>query len=49
MQYIDMIKDLSASSKTSAVFIPHGPGAVGDLAGQLRAGFLQAQAALGNH
>nr|GFA84568.1 hypothetical protein [Tanacetum cinerariifolium] len=32
-----------ASSKSSAVFIPHGPGAVKDIADQIRDGLLQTE------
>ncbi|KAJ6794617.1 hypersensitive-induced response protein 1 [Iris pallida] len=41
-QYFDTMKDIGASSKSSAVFIPHGPGAVRDVAAQIRDGLLQA-------
>ncbi|XP_059648886.1 hypersensitive-induced response protein 1 [Cornus florida] len=41
-QYFDTMKDIGASSKASAVFIPHGPGAVKDVATQIRDGLLQA-------
>ncbi|CAN4090680.1 unnamed protein product [Withania somnifera] len=40
-QYFDTMKEIGASSKSSAVFIPHGPGAVADIAGQIRQGLLQ--------
>jgi regulator of protease activity HflC (stomatin/prohibitin superfamily) len=40
-QYFDTLKDIGASSKSSAVFIPHGPGAVKDIASQIRDGQLQ--------
>ncbi|KAL6960713.1 Histone transcription regulator 3 like protein [Sarracenia purpurea var. burkii] len=40
-QYFDTMKEIGASSKSSAVFIPHGPGAVRDIAGQVRDGLLQ--------
>ncbi|TMW88456.1 hypothetical protein EJD97_018549 [Solanum chilense] len=43
-QYFDTMKEIGASSKSSAVFIPHGPGAVSDIAGQIRQGFLQGSA-----
>ncbi|XP_059284277.1 hypersensitive-induced response protein 1-like [Lycium ferocissimum] len=43
-QYFDTMKDVGASSKSSAVFIPHGPGAVSDIAGQIRQGLLQGSA-----
>ncbi|XP_074579328.1 hypersensitive-induced response protein-like protein 1 [Curcuma longa] len=41
-QYFDTMKEIGANSKSSAVFIPHGPGAVRDVAGQIRDGLLQA-------
>ncbi|KAF6994495.1 hypothetical protein CFC21_011184 [Triticum aestivum] len=41
-QYFDTMKEIGASSKSSAVFLPHGPGAVADIASQIRNGFLQA-------
>ncbi|XP_073006767.1 hypersensitive-induced response protein 1-like [Typha latifolia] len=41
-QYFDTMKDIGASSKSSTVFIPHGPGAVRDVASQIRDGLLQA-------
>ncbi|CAO2816255.1 unnamed protein product [Amaranthus hypochondriacus] len=37
-QYFDTMKEIGAASKSSAVFIPHGPGAVQDLAAQIRHG-----------
>lgn len=43
-QYFDTMKEIGASSKSSTVFIPHGPGAVSDVAEQIRNGLLQAQA-----
>ncbi|KAJ8557136.1 hypothetical protein K7X08_002761 [Anisodus acutangulus] len=45
-QYFDTMKEMKeigASSKSSAVFIPHGPGAVIDVASQIRGGLLQAE------
>uniref|UniRef100_R7W688 Band 7 domain-containing protein n=1 Tax=Aegilops tauschii TaxID=37682 RepID=R7W688_AEGTA len=47
-QYFDTMKEVSASSKSSAVFIPHGPGAVRDIATQIRDGLLQGQSASDN-
>ncbi|KAK4603961.1 hypersensitive-induced response protein 1 [Quercus suber] len=41
-QYFDTMKEIGASSKSSAVFIPHGPGTVHDVATQIRDGLLQA-------
>ncbi|GJY24485.1 hypothetical protein Tco_0398143 [Tanacetum coccineum] len=43
-QYFDTMKEIGASSKSSAVFIPHGPGAVRDVATQIRDGLLQGHA-----
>ncbi|KAG9145686.1 hypothetical protein Leryth_022107 [Lithospermum erythrorhizon] len=43
-QYFDTLKEIGASSKSSAVFVPHGPGAVRDIATQIRDGLLQAEA-----
>ncbi|CAI9109626.1 OLC1v1009482C1 [Oldenlandia corymbosa var. corymbosa] len=42
-QYFDTMKEIGASSKSSSVFIPHGPGAVKDIATQIRDGLLQGQ------
>lgn len=42
-QYFDTMKDIGAHSKSSAVFIPHGPGVVRDVAEQIRNGLLQGQ------
>ncbi|KAK1298691.1 Hypersensitive-induced response protein 1 [Acorus calamus] len=42
-QYFDTMKEIGASSKSSSVFIPHGPGAVRDISSQIRDGLLQAQ------
>ena len=41
-QYFDTMKEIGASSKSTSVFIPHGPGAVRDIATQIRDGLLQA-------
>ncbi|KAG0492140.1 hypothetical protein HPP92_005538 [Vanilla planifolia] len=43
-QYFDTMKEIGAASKSSAVFIPHGPGAVKDIASQVRDGLLQGNA-----
>ncbi|XP_020597265.1 hypersensitive-induced response protein 1-like [Phalaenopsis equestris] len=40
-QYFDAMKEIGAASKSSAVFIPHGPGAVRDVAAQVKDGLLQ--------
>ncbi|XP_058762179.1 hypersensitive-induced response protein-like protein 1 [Vicia villosa] len=44
-QYFDTMKEIGATSKTSAVFIPHGPGVVRDVASQIRDGLLQGSVA----
>ncbi|RZC87521.1 hypothetical protein C5167_036057 [Papaver somniferum] len=44
-QYFDTMKEIGAASKSSAVFIPHGPGAVRDVATQIRDGLLQGSSA----
>ncbi|KAL9665820.1 hypothetical protein QQ045_000141 [Rhodiola kirilowii] len=41
-QYFDIMKEIGAASKSSAVFTPHGPGVVCDVATQIRDGLLQA-------
>ncbi|XP_019152804.1 PREDICTED: hypersensitive-induced response protein 1 [Ipomoea nil] len=41
-QYFDTMKEIGAANKSSTVFIPHGPGAVRDVASQIRDGLLQA-------
>merc|ERR550514_2296589 len=41
-QYFDTMKDIGASSKSNAIFMPHQPGAVSDLSSQLRQGILEA-------
>ncbi|XVF85998.1 hypothetical protein PTKIN_Ptkin17bG0165700 [Pterospermum kingtungense] len=42
-QYFDTMKEIGSSSKSNSVFIPHGPGAVRDIATQIRDGLLQAR------
>ena len=43
-QYFDTMKEIGASAKSNAVFIPHGPGAVKDVTSQIRDGLLQGNA-----
>ena len=43
-QYFDMLKDIGVSRGSSTVFMPHSPATVADVAGQIRSGFMQAQA-----
>ena len=40
-QYFDTMKEIGAALKSSAVFIPHGPGAFRDVASQIHDGLLQ--------
>ena len=44
-QYFDAVKEIGMSSKSSTIFIPSNPGAVSDLATEIRNGVLQAGAA----
>mmetsp|Transcript_15257 Transcript_15257/g.26430 ORF Transcript_15257/g.26430 Transcript_15257/m.26430 type:complete len:286 (+) Transcript_15257:127-984(+) len=45
-QYMDTIRELGATSKTNTIFLPHNPGAVGDLSSQIRNAFLEGNAAV---
>ncbi|KAL7597681.1 hypersensitive-induced response protein 1-like [Lactuca sativa] len=40
-QYFDIVKEIRASSKSSVVFIPHGPADVRDVTPQICDGLLQ--------
>lgn len=42
-QYFDTLKELGATSDTKAIFIPHSPGAISDIAAQLRLALMTAQ------
>jgi hypothetical protein len=44
-QYFDTLKEIGSNSRNTAVFIPHGPGAVRDVAEQIRNGLLQGDVA----
>ena len=44
-QYFDTIKEVGCSGRASTIFMPSNPGAVADMAGQIRSGVLQAEAA----
>ncbi|CAI7841180.1 unnamed protein product [Closterium sp. NIES-54] len=35
-QYFDTMRDIGANNKSSTIFIPHGPGNVGDISAQIR-------------
>jgi len=39
-QYIDTLKDYASSPNSSAIMVPHGPGAVKDIEAQVRDGFV---------
>lgn len=43
-QYFETLRDVGANAKSHAIFVPHGVGAVGDVAGQIRNGVMQAGA-----
>eukprot|EP00897_Mesotaenium_endlicherianum_P008831 jgi/Mesen1/7977/ME000424S07146 len=40
-QYFDTMRDIGAQSKSNAIFVPHGPGHVRDVAEQIRNGLLE--------
>ena len=42
-QYFDTMKEVGAASKSSTIFMPHGPGAVRDVADQIRQGLLHSE------
>jgi regulator of protease activity HflC (stomatin/prohibitin superfamily) len=44
-QYFDTIKDVGMNGRSNTVFLPHTPGGISDVSAQIRAGFLQSQAA----
>ena len=39
-----MLKEVGTKDQASTVFIPHAPGAVGDIQSQMRQGFMEANA-----
>lgn len=43
-QYFDTLNSIGSSSRTNTVFVPHGPGAVSDVAQQIAAGGIMAAA-----
>ncbi|CAL8466533.1 g6069 [Coccomyxa elongata] len=43
-QYFDMLKDVGSSQGNSTIFLNHSPGSIGDMAGEMRNGFMQAMA-----
>jgi regulator of protease activity HflC (stomatin/prohibitin superfamily) len=44
-QYFDMMRDVGTQARSSVVFVPHSPGSVADVGGQVRDAMLQANAA----
>lgn len=46
-QYFDTMKEIGNSSKNTTIFLPHGPGHVGDITEQIRNGMMQGSS-LGN-
>ncbi|GFP82062.1 hypersensitive-induced response protein 2 [Phtheirospermum japonicum] len=42
-QYFDTVKEIRVSSKSSAIFVLHGPGVVKDVAWLIFEGLLQAE------
>ncbi|CAM6044775.1 unnamed protein product [Sphagnum compactum] len=44
-QYFDTMKEIGNSSQNTTVFLPHGPGHVGDITSQIRNGLMQGSAA----
>lgn len=40
-QYFDTMKEIGSSSKNTTIFLPHGPGHVGDITEQIRNGMMQ--------
>lgn len=40
-QYFDMLKDVGASNRASTIFLPHSPGALGDISHQIRNMFME--------
>lgn len=43
-QYFDTLRDVGASNKSSTVFLPHTPGGLSEVTGQIRNVFMQASA-----
>eukprot|EP00245_Coleochaete_scutata_P000287 TRINITY_DN10360_c0_g1_i1.p1 TRINITY_DN10360_c0_g1~~TRINITY_DN10360_c0_g1_i1.p1 ORF type:complete len:294 (+),score=58.19 TRINITY_DN10360_c0_g1_i1:73-954(+) len=44
-QYFDTMKEIGSTSRNTTIFIPHGPGHVGDIADQIRNGLMQGNTA----
>jgi hypothetical protein len=43
-QYFDTLKEIGAQGKSNTIFIPHSPGGVADITGQIRDSILAAHA-----
>jgi regulator of protease activity HflC (stomatin/prohibitin superfamily) len=48
-QYFDTLKELGAASRTNTILIPHSPGALTDLAHQMRMALMTAELAVAPH
>lgn len=48
-QYFDTLKELGAASRTNTILLPHSPGALTDLAHQMRTALMTAELAVGPH
>ena len=48
-QYFDTLKEIGMASKTNTILIPHSPGGMTDLTGQMRVAMMTAQAAAEPH
>jgi len=42
-QYFDMLKEIGASTKSTAILIPHTPGNLTSLSGQVRTAMIEAE------
>jgi len=49
VQYMDTLKDIAANTRSNTLFLPHSPGALGDLFQQIRNAVLVAEAGSGRH
>jgi hypothetical protein len=48
-QYFDTLKELGSGAKSNTILVPHSPGALSDLAGQVRNALLTADRATQGH
>ena len=49
VQYMDTLKDIAANTRSNTLFLPHSPGALGELFEQIRNSVLVAEAASARH